>query len=311
MKIATRLAWTICLMAVGANSVRAENVIGCNIYVPTPTCFDPDTFTYVLLGDDQSILDLSAIKTDPVVNPFYYVNQYLGYGTTNVTATLNAQGNTVVTFTGSNPILPSYQFNYGPPGSMTNGEPHFGLDAHSPNAISLTMLSTSWSDSAHPGQAGGAPILTVVPTNVPGPNEVGYITLFADVTAHGRTVGEWFEAPYTGTIPELANYTDVKVTLSDVGYIIVPTYIPLDQLNFGIMSPPGEIGSPFIPLPPYDGIILDPGDGMGGMGGSVTLSGIAPEPSSLISLATGLLLAAGYLARRGVLRRPVPAGRTA
>ena len=38
--------------------------------------------------------------------------------------------------------------------------------------------------------------------------------------------------------------------------------IPLDQLNFGFLPPPGTLGSPFTPLPQYDGSSLNGGDGL-------------------------------------------------
>jgi hypothetical protein len=324
MRIGKTLGVVTLWGAVCAGPARAGSIGDmCNWFVPIPagseTANFSETFTLVLQGNVINQLNLTAIANDPLVNPFANVNQnyFKGAGTTSVTAMLDGNGNTDVVFTGSNPILSSYTFTYG---TATNAEPHFGLvgipasgtltaqSAGSP----LTILSGSWGitplNVALPPQAINVPMLTLVAPPVTGTN-IQYLTMFADVTTNGQTVGEWFEVPYSGQLPQLANYTDMGLTLSDVGFVIGPQ-IPLDELNFGTTSPPGFFGSPFTPLPLYDGVILGPGDGMGGVGGIITVSGLVPEPSSILTLTTGLLVSAGYLRRRGVLRWTVPTGKT-
>jgi hypothetical protein len=223
------------------------------------------SFSILLQGNIVASIDTTAMQTDATVNPFYYVNQnyFSGSGTSTVTATASG-GNTLVTFTGSNPILPGYTFSYGGSG---NGDPHFGLDPTAANGSgpSFKVLSQAWSNNATKTQL---PSLTV---NAPtlGVGTVNYVTFFADVTSNGQTVGQWFEVPYTGgTPPSFAPqlYTAGNATLSNVGFMLSPTQIPLDQLNFGTEPPPGSNGTPFTALSSFDGANLtsmpEPGCGV-------------------------------------------------
>ena len=125
-----------------------------------------------------------------------------------------------------------------------------------------------------------------------------FITVFANVTSGGQTTGTWLEQPYTsgGPMPMLTNFTNQPLTLSNVGFFLSPTEIPLDNLNFGDMPPPGSPGSTFTPIPGDDGMTLTAGDGMGGAGGSAPA--VTPEPASVLSLALGLSLAAGWFRHR-------------
>ena len=79
---------------------------------------------------------------------------------------------------------------------------------------------------------------------------------FFDVFVDINSTGSWFEVPVTpngDTVQfQLQNYTGVSETLSDAGYFLSPTLIPLDDLNQTLLPPTGSPGSPFIPLPGLD-----------------------------------------------------------
>ena len=75
-------------------------------------------------------------------------------------------------------------------------------------------------------------------------------------------------------------FTDGDVTLSNVGFQLSQTLIPLDNLNFGDYPPPGSSGSNFTPLPQYDG----------------PMSGV-PEPSTWAMMLIGFA-SLGFLGYR-------------
>jgi hypothetical protein len=85
---------------------------------------------------------------------------------------------------------------------------------------------------------------------------VSFATLFADITSDDQTTGTWAEVAFeTRTRPTLilTNPTDFTETLSDVGFLLSDTHIPLDSLNFGGEPPPGVPGSMFDLLAKLDG----------------------------------------------------------
>lgn len=293
MRIAKSLCATFCLLLASAGAARAE-LLDSIVGLPT-MAGGANTYTMVVKGNVIGDLNLLAVQNDATLNPFYYVNQnyFAGSGTTSVTAALNG-GNTVVTFTGSNPILSSYTFPTG------NGQPNFGLSGAVGAPVSgggptLDVISTAWSNNmtstSLPAVTASSP-----PTS---PGTLKYAIFFANVTSGGQTTGQWFEIPYTTTSPPsltLTNYTGSSETLSNVGYQLSPTLIPLDNLNFGNDPPPGYPGSPFTPLPSADGQSLSAGDGMGGAGGSYVSP--LPEPSSIILLGTGVFATTCFIRRR-------------
>jgi hypothetical protein len=75
------------------------------------------------------------------------------------------------------------------------------------------------------------------------------------------------------------------IKLSDVGFMLSSTQIPLDDLNYNDLPPTGQPGSKFTPLPNFDRV-YDP------FGGSFS-GPTAPEPSSFVLMAgcAGLLVA--------------------
>lgn len=305
MKIGKALIVTAVIAIAGVGSATAECY---NQFCKPPTGYDPDECIFVFKGDITSIIDTNATNSDTTINPFAYVNsKIVGGGTSSVTATYNSSKNTTtVIYSGTNPIKSSYDFQY----KNGNGQPHFGLDGSIGAGIKgggseLQVISQTWADTKNPGNTTAMPSLSVDVKNPPSAGKVDYIVFFANVTAGSATNGQWFEVPFTpDTSPQiiLTNYTNTSETLSGAGYYISDSYIPLDNLNFGSLPPPGTNGSPFTPTPQYDGKTLTGGDGLGGAGGTITTQGL-PEPSSIISMATGLVIAGGIAARRARARR--------
>ena len=235
---------------------------------------------------------------------------------------LNREGNTVVTYTGSHPILSSYGFNYGGP---TNGAPHFGFDGSQGSTViaqywtegeitallpTLSVLGpldiqvtpeslTSSNDDS--GDDMGDTFLVTNPEPPGGP--ISYATFFADVSCGDQTEGQWNEVPFlTGTTPILAltNPTSCLERLSNVGFLLSITHIPLDDLNFAMEPPPGTPGSMFIDLTNLDGSDICPGCSI-----SVTLP--TPEPGSGLLLVTGCAGMLVVLGRRRQALRTRPA----
>ncbi len=304
MKIGKALIAMAVIAVAGVGSARAECY---NQFCKPPTGYDPDECIFVFKGDITGDIDTSATNSDTTLNPFAYVNsKIIGSGTSSVTASYDSSKNTTtVTYTGSNPIKSSYNFSY----TNGNGQPHFGLDGSIGAGIKgggpeLQVISQTWADTKNSGNTTAMPSLSVDVKNPPAGGKVDYIVFFANVTSGGATNGQWFEVPFTiGTSPQviMTNYTGSSETLSGAGYFLSDSYIPLDQLNFGLNPPPGSANSPFAPLPQYDGSQLTGGDGLGGAGGTITTQSL-PEPSSVISMATGLVIAGGYAARRARAR---------
>jgi hypothetical protein len=156
---------------------------------------------------------------------------------------LNTQGNTVVTFTGTHPVT-SGQTNS--PGHL----PHFGLDPSAANGSGpkLTVVSQGWSNGSTLIKS---PAFSVKAPTI-GAGTVKYPIFFANITQGSQTVGEWFEVPYTTATPPTfapTPYTGGPVTLSNAGFQLSNTMIPLDNLNFADYPPPGSPGSTFTPTP--------------------------------------------------------------
>ena len=163
---------------------------------------------------------------------------------------------------------------------------HFGVDYGSANTISnLAPLSRYWAN------ASGTP-LQQLPDVVGMPSPpilaslaVQYVILATTFTAGRVSSTSWFEVPFVQSAgnPQSGLSTGPGVTLSNSGFLLSDTQIPLDQLNFGNEPPPGQPGTPFTPLPQYEGLQIP-------ASGSATLS--LPEPGSLSLIVMGLACAA-------------------
>jgi hypothetical protein len=254
-----------------------------NSFNPVPKV-GGDSFHFVLKGDVRNQVNTVASETNPGVNAFAYVNKNIfgGAGTSSVSVSLDSNGNTMVTYTGSHPVLPTYGFNYG----AGFGEPHFGVEGT--QGTPLVVLSQFWSFGE--GQTQLLPNLSITCPAASGGNLV-YAVFFTDVgfplrstssTTGASDSGQWTECAFPiGTTPDfvLTNTTLFDEQLSDVGLLLSDTPIPLDDLNIGMSPPPGEPGSAFIDLAQFDGLILAPG---------ASVEATIPEPSTLVVLFVGL-----------------------
>jgi hypothetical protein len=227
-----------------------------------------------------------------MINPFAYYIAAGHPGSTSITVSpsLDMNGNTEIIFQG--PPIP-LGFHFAPPNSG-NGQPHLGLDVGTPPPGGYPVVSEAWSFSG--GGSAALPALSAYVTPAPGTTGK-FVAIFAEAQFAGVTVGTWFEFPLlAGASPtiSISNNSSSPLTLSDVGFLISPTEIPLDQLNFQDFPPPDQPGSPFTPLRAFDGRSLSPGD---------SVSAALPEPLSVVSLALGVaclaLRSAARAARRG------------
>jgi hypothetical protein len=153
---------------------------------------------FVFKGNIVASINLSAMETDPGINPFCWEAQKsgaCGASTSPVTATYS-NGYTTLTFSG--PTLPENMSNI--PGQTSY---HLGLDPSASNGSgpSLQLVKKYWTFSATKTP------LPVVSMNGP-PLDTGaikYEVLFVNVTQSGVTGGDWFEVPYTGSTPPMSH----------------------------------------------------------------------------------------------------------
>ena len=169
---------------------------------------------------------------------------------------------------------------YGLAGGSNGGE----------NTQSPAFLGSSW-------DVGGGTLLPANPVltetisgagtlNTSGTQATTFMLLHANVAsaAGGTPVGQWaeFQVPTNamGT-PLFENDGTAPVTLSNVGYQLSSTLIPLDQLN-SIDEP----ASYFTPLGIPDGTTLGPGQS------------VVPEPGTIVLLGVGAIGVAAYAWQR-------------
>jgi hypothetical protein len=284
------LATLFCAAALLPTSAAAQPVLEvANWFNPLPPGggglgSTPNTYTVVFKGDQRANIPAQNAN-DTLVNPFAFL------GATTITTSLDGNGNTDIVYQGA-PIPMGMTFPF------ANGQPHFGLNEGTQPPGGFQILSQTWSNSGG-GTATGepAPSLAVVPT--PSGTTFHYVIFFAQF----GTLGEWFESAFNSAGPppqiQIGNFSTSPFTLSNAGYFLSNTQIPLDQLNFNSEPPPGQPGSPFLPLQAIDGLTVAPG--------GVLLFAI-PEPNSLILFGVGLLALVGDRSCRGILglgrRRP-------
>jgi len=224
-----------------------------NQFVPPP---DPSTgFAMVYAGDIRNLLAIGNMGYDATINPFAYQfpNQSFAF------TSLDSNGNTVVTF-GGPPLTGNETYCYNGP-TTCNQNPHFGVDAVAQSCTGATcptlrMLSQYWTNTPNIS----LPSLSVEGPGLTGPT-VNFVTIFAEVSAGGNVVGQWFTKPYsTNAAPQLCltNQTASGETLSNVGFLVKPIAV-LQAMNFGQEPPPGQPGSPFINVPGLNGLFLPSG----------------------------------------------------
>jgi hypothetical protein len=90
-----------------------------------------------------------------------------------------------------------------------------------------------------------------------------FFDVFVEIQVGGGPfIGQWQEQqipPSGNPMVEITNGTGMTETLSGAGFFISPTMIPLDDLNLNDI-PPGSNGYPsLIPLPEYNGSMIQPG----------------------------------------------------
>jgi hypothetical protein len=266
---------------------------GLNEWVSRPV--SSTGYKVVLAGDVRSAFDPSALislGSDGFANPWADRG-----GTATVTATLDTDGNTDLTFQGSFPIFNTDQFCYGPPNSPCNSLPHFGLEGSEVSCVGnnctpFIVVNQFWID----GPAPPLPGLTLDGSDLTG-QTVGWAVVYADSNAGGELAGQWFEVPYTTDyfpLLTLTNHMGFAETLSNIGFFLSPTQIPLGDLNFGLFSPPGVPGSRFTSVGILDGMTLQSGQ-------SVEFVA-APEPATFLYALVTVTWLLWYRIARG--RRP-------
>jgi hypothetical protein len=121
------------------------------------------------------------------------------------------------------PKLSTYQFNYG------NGStaPHFGIEATSGTPIDVLAQYWTYANST----TSELPNLGFA-SRLPGAGATRYAVFFANVgfAGGGAPQGVWDEFAFSGATPHVVvtNTTDPTETLSNFGYFISDTELPLD-----------------------------------------------------------------------------------
>ena len=220
-------AWAVptnktCAVDSGGNCMNTD----WNFNVPFPTGKAADNFEVVLPGDQVGIATGTynsfpnggaPIETyDPASNTTTL--EWTGVNGSQIpTAANDPQGTT-----------------YGPGHSA---QPHFGFSGIVPGATSggetVPPVLMYWTF--------GATVVNTIPSvgmifNSGTTGTLGYVIYHVSVNAPGDTnpanaTTNWFEFPYDGTFSASIDASAGGVTLSQVGYMLSSTQIPLDNLN--------------------------------------------------------------------------------
>ncbi len=197
--------------------------------------------------------------------------------------------------------LEFYTSQYAPPGYTTiplntgmpcacggdNTVPHFGLSAEVPGdntggeLIPPLKMEWTWGSSGKLA----VPTVGVGMSSTGDTGPISYLIEYVTASSGGESGGNYFELPYQGSYTFRFIGSGGPVTLSDAGYFISPTEIPLDNLNLSDEPPPGSPGSPFTPQPIWDRPI----------------PGGVPEPATWVMLLLGVF-GVGASSRRRVQR---------
>ena len=264
--------------AMASGALLAGAVIG------VPQCFGSSTVTpppfaeaYAFqfangTGDSKSSLSL-VLSGDQIgsLASGAYENSFAPE--TSYSATYANGTGTTITFSGS-PVASN--------GTATVG---FGWnDFFAPPITSAYWGSSPTSNTiSPPSLIASPPIITADP--------------WVDITYEVAGIQYWFEEQFApGTNPQITitNTNSSSETLTDAGYYISDSYIPLDQLNYGSEPPPGITGSLFGSANALDGQSL-----FSGTNRTFTLS--LPIPSPLALAGVGAI---GLLAARPVAQTP-------
>ncbi len=150
-----------------------------------------------------------------------------------------------------------------------------------------------WGNGSTDTSISPLPLTASPPSNLSDP----WTVITYDVSSNGSPgTRYWFEEQFTnGSNPQLdltySNYG--RGALSDVGYFISDSLIPLDQLNYPDEPPPGATNSPFTALPTLDGQSIS---GTGSL--NFTLPLPIPSPLALAGVGAIGLLAVHQLRKR-------------
>lgn len=294
-------AFVLAGSVLGARPAQAAAFFGpsefFNEFDMSPSGANPTDFEITFAGAPPIPTQNAA---DAGTDPFANGNDLAPGGSTanaSVVSSYNRGTNqTTVTYSGS-PLKAGTQMHFG----LNDGPPP---SPYPPNNLSVVSKTWTYGNGTSPVLMPAANIDLIQPHPIAG-NATDYLVIYleAGFAAGGPFYGSWFEVPFivgpTNTIvwnaaegilevdgvDESTGGADVAISntegepldLQNYGYMIAPTEIPLDSLNFTDMPPPENANSPFTAF-----------------NGPATLasgeySGNIPEPASLGLLAAGLL----------------------
>ena len=294
------LRWTglavLCLLAVPRTDGGSAECWNQWCYCPPGQNFDD--FTVVLKGNQIS--NLSGLNpSDLGTDPFAYFNN--GHDA-KINVQLGPNNTTIVEFTTTNPTSDTISTSNaaaiaaGQNPKMTNPPQtvHFGFN--SPNSGApphgFQVLNEYWSTPTMHVNPG--PVFNAALVQQGGSGTVNYMTVYLQITASGQpSIGQWLELPYYLNAPlptvQVTDESGYKISAT-ANYLLSSTLIPLDDLNYQNMPPPGS--SPdYVDgfTPPYSTSDWTP-----------TTVQMVPEPACLVMAGPPILvgLAYAFLCRR-------------